>query len=83
MLGFIQVRKDRNGISLKFVPATFLLVCSVCLKYSPFETRKIVFCFTLKTLFVSGIIQILTFQIFKYNDTIKWPSIKLETHFTK
>ena len=32
MLGFIQVRKDRNGISLKFVPATFLLACSVCLK---------------------------------------------------
>ena len=41
-----------NNLSLKVVSATFLLVCFVCLKDSTCETRKNVFYFTLKALFV-------------------------------
>ena len=37
---------------LKIVSATFLLVCFVSLKESTFETRKNVFYFTSKALFV-------------------------------
>ena len=39
-------------LTLKFVSATFLLVCFVCLKGTTFETRKNVFYFTLRALFV-------------------------------
>ena len=38
--------------SLKVMSATFLLVCFLCLKESTCETRKNVFCFTSKALFV-------------------------------
>ena len=41
-----------KGYVLKVVSATFLLVCFLCLKESTCETRKNVFCFTSKALFV-------------------------------
>ena len=44
-------------LTLKVVFATFLLVCFVCLKGSTFETRKNVFYFTSKALFVLEIIK--------------------------
>ena len=37
---------------LKAVSAKFLLVCFLCVKESTFETKKNVFCFTSKALFV-------------------------------
>ena len=43
--------------ALKVVSAAFLLVCFVCLKESTCETRKNVFYFTSKTLFVFEIIK--------------------------
>ena len=43
--------------TLKVVPVTFLLVCFLCLKESTCETRKNVFYFTSKTLFVPEIIK--------------------------
>ena len=43
--------------SLKVVSATFLLVCFVCLKEGTRETRKNVFYFTSKALFVLEIIK--------------------------
>ena len=43
--------------SLKVVPATFLLVCFVCLKESICETRENAFYFILKALFVLEIIK--------------------------
>ena len=43
--------------SLKVGSATFLQVCFVWLKESAFETRKNVFYFTLKALFVLEIIR--------------------------
>ena len=47
---------------LKVVSTTFLLVCFVCLKESTCETKKNVFYFTSKALFVLDIgNQILTF----------------------
>ena len=42
---------------LKVASATFLLVCFVCLKESTCETRKNVFNFTSKALFVLEIIK--------------------------
>ena len=45
-----------NAASLKVVSATFLLVCFVFLKKSTCETRKNIFHFTSKTLFVLEII---------------------------
>ena len=42
---------------LKVVSATFFLVCFAWLKESTFETRKNVFYFTLKSLFVLEIIR--------------------------
>ena len=42
---------------LKVVFGAFLLVCFVCLKESTFETRKNVFYFTSKALFVLEIIK--------------------------
>ena len=46
-----------NKKILKVVSATFLLVCFLCLKDSTCETRKIVFYFTSKALFVLEIIK--------------------------
>ena len=43
--------------SLKVVSATFLLVCFLCLQESIYETRKNVFYFTSKALFVLEIIK--------------------------
>ena len=52
---------DREDLTterrLKVVPATFLLICFVCLKDSTCETRKNVFYFTSKALFVLEIIR--------------------------
>ena len=59
---------------LKVVSATFLLVCFVCLKESICETRKNVFYFTSKALFVLEIIKF-------YHDVIKCPSMKHETYY--
>ena len=56
-------------IDLKVVCATFLLVRFVYLKYSTCETRKNVFYFTLKALFVLEIIKFSTFQVFKCHGT--------------
>ena len=44
-------------LHLKVVSATFLLVCVVCLKESTCETRKNVFDFTSRALFVLEIIK--------------------------
>ena len=68
---------------LKVVSTTFLLVCFVILKDSTCETRKNVFLFHFKSSFRSWDNQILTFQIFKYYDVIKCPSMKHQTHFTE
>ena len=46
-----------NGWSLKVVSATFLLLFFVCLKESICETRKNVFYFTTKALFVLEVIK--------------------------
>ena len=46
-----------NAASLKVASATFLLVCFVCLEKSTCETRKNVFYFTSKILFVLDIIK--------------------------
>ena len=50
-----QNEKNDNN-NLKVVSATFLLVLFVCLKESTCETRKNVFSFTSKALFVLEII---------------------------
>ena len=46
-----------DKMDLKVVSATFLLACFVCLKESTCETRKNVFYFTSKALFVLEIIK--------------------------
>ena len=53
LLGLIKLRI----VTLKVVSATFLLVCFVCLKERTSETRKNVFYFTSKALFVLEIIK--------------------------
>ena len=50
-------RKNARESSLKVVSATFLLVYFLGLKESPCETRKNVFYFTSKALFVLEIIK--------------------------
>ena len=67
-------------LTLKVVSATFLLVYFLCLKGSTCETRKNDF-FHLKSSFCSWDIRILTFQIIKWHDIIKCPSMKCKTHF--
>ena len=83
----LQFADDTNHIAtakLKVVSATFLLVCFLYLKESTCETRKNVFYFISKALFVLEIISLsLTFQIFKCHDVIKCPSMRHETHFTE
>ena len=62
-----QPLKILEGFDHKFVSATFLLVCFVCLKEGTCETRKYVFYFTSKALFV---LQIIKFQIFRYSNVM-------------
>ena len=50
---------------LKVVSVTFLLVCFLCLKDSTCGTRKNVFYFILKALFV---LEIIKFSIFRYSN---------------
>ena len=70
--------------SLKIASATFLLVWFVCLKESTCKTRKNVFYFISKALFVLEIHnEILNFQIFKCHDVIKCLSMKHGTHFVE
>ena len=52
------VKFEKQCLTLKVVSATFLLVYFVDLKESTLETRKNVFFFTLKALFVLEIIRI-------------------------
>ena len=65
--------------TLKVVSATYLLVCFVSLKEDTSETKKNVFYFTSKALFILEI----TFQTFKCYDVIRCPSMKHQTHFTE
>ena len=53
----IYEEHERNEGDLKVVSATFLLVCFVCLQESTPETRKNVFYFTSKALFILEIIK--------------------------
>ena len=52
-----DILKEDYQKALKIVSTTFLLVCFVCLKESTCETRKNVFNFTSKALFVLEIIK--------------------------
>ena len=52
---------------LKVVSATFSLVCFLCLKESICETRKNVFYFTSKALFV---LEIIKFEPFRYSNVM-------------
>ena len=53
---------------LKFVPATFLLLCFVILKESTCETGKIVFFyFTSKALFI---LEIINLKLFRYSNAM-------------
>ena len=51
-LDFAPIRKKVNGPELKVVSATFVLVCFLTLNESTCQTRKNVFYFTSKALFV-------------------------------
>ena len=79
---FVQIKliTDRKDLlkwllSLKVVSAKFLLVCVVSNK------RALLFHF--ESSFHSWYNQILTFQIFKSYNVIKWLSMKQENYFTK
>ena len=69
--------------TLKVVSATLLLFYFLRLKERTHETRKNVFLFHLESSFRSSDNQILTFQIFKWHDVIKYPSMKHKTRFTE
>ena len=69
-------------IGVKDCVATFLLIYFVCLKESTFETRKKCL-FHFESSFRSWDNQILTFQMFKCHDVIKYLHMKHETHFTE
>ena len=56
---------------LNVLSATFLLVCFVCLKERTCETRKNIFCFISKALFV---LEIIKFYIFRYSDVMTSPN---------
>ena len=62
---------------LKFVPATFFLVCFAWLKESAFDTRTNVFHFISKALFV---LEIIRFKFFRYSNVMT--SHKHETRNT-
>ena len=51
--------------------ATFLLVSFVSIKESTFETRKNVFYFTSKALFV---LEIIKFELFRYSNVMTSPN---------
>ena len=70
-----------DKMSLKVVSATFLLVSFLSGNESTYQTREIVFYFTLKALSIQN--QILEFCIFKFHDVIKCLNIKQEMHFTE
>ena len=53
----LDLQLTRPTLALKVVPATFLLICFVCLKESTCETRKNVFYSTSKAFFVLEIIK--------------------------
>ena len=74
-LGTILDQTLSFSSDLKVMSATALQVCFTCLKESTCETRKNIFYFTSKAL--------LTFQVFKCHDVIKYPSMKPATHFTE
>ena len=57
MFDFKDKGLERATYSLKVVFTTFLLICFVCLKEGTCETRKNVFYFTSKALFVLEIIK--------------------------
>ena len=64
--------------SLKAVSATFLVVCFVCLTDSTCETRKNVFYFTTKALFV---LEVIKFSLFRYSNIMT--SSNVQTWNTK
>ena len=66
---------------LKVVSAIFLLVCYLSLNDSTCQTRKNVFYFTSKALFVLE--NILEFYVFKFHDVTECLSIKEEVYFTE
>ena len=61
---------------LKVVSTTFLLVHFACLKESTCETRKNIFLFHFQSSFSFCDSQVLTFQVFKWHDVIKFQSMK-------
>ena len=63
---FLKLSKTFS-VSLEVVSATFLLVLFVCLKAGTCETRKNVFNFTSKALFV---LEIIKFYIFRYSNVM-------------
>ena len=75
--GVVTVDRMLNRVSLKVVSATFLLVSLLSVNESTYQTRKSVFYFTSKALFVLEKIK------FKFHDVIKCLSIKEEIHFTE
>ena len=63
-----MIHKNKRILkNLKVVPATFFLVCFVCLKESTLGTRKNVFYITSKALFI---LEIIKFQLFRYSNVM-------------
>ena len=52
----LNYKDNQSKWNLKVVTTTFLLVCFIGLKKSTCETKKNVFCFALKALFILEII---------------------------
>ena len=59
--------KLQNKINLKVTSVTFLLVCFVSLKRSTCETRKKIFYFSSKALFV---LEVIKFQLFRCSNVM-------------
>ena len=55
------------SLCLKVVSATFLLICFGCIKESTLKTRKNIFYFTSKALFV---LEIIKFKLSRYSDVM-------------
>ena len=82
---FFKIQTSKTAILLFFgkfltiyyrfngVPPTFLLVCFLCLKESTHETRKNIFYFTSKALFV---LEIITFKLFRYSNVMTPPNVQ-------
>ena len=66
---FIKILNNtfKQPLQLKVVSTTFLLICFFCLKESTCETRKNVFYFTSKALFV---LEIIKFKLSRYSNVI-------------